>query len=48
MSCVFLYVFFVDVLGFVEILVVVFIIYFSIYLFTYGWYAMNYNFMYYR
>ena len=35
-----------DILGFVNMVVVVFI-YFSIYL-TYGWYAMNYNFMYYH
>ena len=36
-------VFCMDILGFVNMVVVVFI-YFSIYL-TYGWYAMNYNFM---
>ena len=44
--CICVCVFFMDVLGFVDILVVVFIylfLYLSIY--TYGWYAMNYNFM---
>ena len=51
MSCVFVYVFCVDILGFVNMVVVVFIyfsIYLSIYLYTYGWYAMNYDFMHLR
>ena len=48
MSCVFVYVFCVDILGFVNMVVVVFIylfLYLSIYNYTYGWYAMNYNFI---
>ena len=39
MSCVFVYVY---ILEFVNMVVVVFIL--STYLYTYGWYAMNYNF----
>ena len=42
LSCVFVYVFCVGILGFVNMVVVVFSIYLSIYLYTYGWY---YNFM---
>ena len=46
--CICVCVFCVDILGFVYnyIMLVVVFIYFSIYLSTYDWYAMNYNFTY--
>ena len=48
-SCVFVYVFCMDILGFVDICWWWFLLYnylsIIIILYTYGWYSMNYNFM---